>query len=446
MKKTKKNRYEYLTTTPINRLIPALAIPTIISMLVTSIYNMADTFFVGKISTQATAAVGLVLPVMAIIQALGFLCGHGSGNCLSRMLGAKKNKEASEMASTGFAISIILGLMITLAGYLLLTPIASLLGASHGTMSMTKEYLKIILLGAPFTTSQFVINNQLRFQGNANQAMIGILSGAVINVALDPLFIFTFHMGVAGAALATVMSQFISFTILLIQSRQGENIRLNIKNVHINKYYILEILNGGAPSLFRQGLASVSTVFLNVIAGKYGGDAAIAGMSVVTKVAMFAGSALIGFGQGFQPVCSFNYGAKLTKRVKEGFFFCIKYSTLFLILMAVAGYIYAPDIIRFFRNDNEVVKIGAKALRFQAISFPLMGCIVLSNMLLQSIGKGVKASIMSSARNGIFLIPCIIILPPIFGLTGVEMSQMWADVFSLIMAIPMSMSEIKKMK
>ncbi len=446
MKKTKKNRYEYLTTTPINRLIPALAIPTIISMLVTSIYNMADTFFVGKISTQATAAVGLVLPVMAIIQALGFLCGHGSGNCLSRMLGAKKNKEASEMASTGFAISIILGLMITLAGYLLLTPIASLLGASHGTMSMTKEYLKIILLGAPFTTSQFVINNQLRFQGNANQAMIGILSGAVINVALDPLFIFTFHMGVAGAALATVMSQFISFTILLIQSRQGENIRLNIKNVHINKYYILEILNGGAPSLFRQGLASVSTVLLNVIAGKYGGDAAIAGMSVVTKVAMFAGSALIGFGQGFQPVCSFNYGAKLTKRVKEGFFFCIKYSTLFLILMAVAGYIYAPDIIRFFRNDNEVVKIGAKALRFQAISFPLMGCIVLSNMLLQSIGKGVKASIMSSARNGIFLIPCIIILPPIFGLTGVEMSQMWADVFSLIMAIPMSMSEIKKMK
>ncbi len=446
MKKSKKNRYEYLTTTPINRLIPALAIPTIISMLVTSIYNMADTFFVGKISTQATAAVGLVLPVMAVIQALGFLCGHGSGNCLSRMLGAKKNKEASEMASTGFAISIILGLMITLAGYLLLTPIASLLGASHGTMSMTKEYLKIILLGAPFTTSQFVINNQLRFQGNANQAMIGILSGAVINVALDPLFIFTFHMGVAGAALATVMSQFISFTILLIQSRQGENIRLNIKNVHINKYYILEILNGGAPSLFRQGLASVSTVFLNVIAGKYGGDAAIAGMSVVTKVAMFAGSALIGFGQGFQPVCSFNYGAKLTKRVKEGFFFCIKYSTLFLILMAVAGYIYAPDIIRFFRNDNEVVKIGAKALRFQAISFPLMGCIVLSNMLLQSIGKGVKASIMSSARNGIFLIPCIIILPPIFGLTGVEMSQMWADVFSLIMAIPMSMSEIKKMK
>lgn len=446
MKKSKKNRYEYLTTTPINRLIPALAIPTIISMLVTSIYNMADTFFVGKISTQATAAVGLVLPVMAVIQALGFLCGHGSGNCLSRMLGAKKNKEASEMASTGFAISIILGLMITLAGYLLLTPIASLLGASHGTMSMTKEYLKIILLGAPFTTSQFVINNQLRFQGNANQAMIGILSGAVINVALDSLFIFTFHMGVAGAALATVMSQFISFTILLIQSRQGENIRLNIKNVHINKYYILEILNGGAPSLFRQGLASVSTVLLNVIAGKYGGDAAIAGMSVVTKVAMFAGSALIGFGQGFQPVCSFNYGAKLTKRVKEGFFFCIKYSTLFLILMAVAGYIYAPDIIRFFRNDNEVVKIGAKALRFQAISFPLMGCIVLSNMLLQSIGKGVKASIMSSARNGIFLIPCIIILPPIFGLTGVEMSQMWADVFSLIMAIPMSMSEIKKMK
>ena len=445
MKKT-QDRFEYMTTTPVPKLITTLAIPTIISMLVTGIYNTADTFFVGKISTQATAAVGLVFPVMALIQALGFFCGHGSGNYLSRMLGAGKKDEADNMASTGFALSLIIGIVTAVTGIIFSPYIATVIGATESTMEDTLSYMRIIMLGAPFMMGQFVINNQLRFQGSAMFAMIGLMCGAIINIALDPLLILVFDMEVKGAAIATVAGQITSFIVLMNGSRRGGNIRLKFKNIHINRHYLFEIINGGIPSLFRQGLAAVATMLLNHAAGELGGDAAIAGMSVVTRVMMLVSSAVIGFGQGYQPVCSFNYGANLKKRVREGFFFCVKYGTIFLCAVGALCFAFAPYIISWFRDDPDVIAVGTVALRFQSAVLPLIAVIVITNMMLQSMGKGFKASLTASARNGIFFLPMILILPRLFGLLGVEMTQACADILSLALSIPLAVSELKKMK
>lgn len=439
------NRYEYLTQTPVPQLITRLSVPTILSMLVTGIYNTADTFFVGRISTQATAAVGLVFSVMAVIQAIGFFCGQGSGTYLSRMLGAGKKQEANEVAATGFALALILGVIVAIVGNVFARPLGYALGAGESTITDTLIYMRIILIGAPFMMSQFVINNQLRFQGSAVYAMVGLLCGAAINIGLDPLLMFVFHMGVAGAAIATVSGQFISFVVLLIGSSQGDNIRLKARNVRLNAHYLKEIVNGGSPALFRQGLAAIATLLLNQTAGQMGGDAAIAGMSVVTRVLMLLSSALIGFGQGYQPVCGFNYGAGLYSRVKEGYFFCVKYGTILLTGASALCLLFAPQIIGFFREDPEVIAVGSVALRAQAVSLPLMATIVITNMMLQSTGRGLKASIASSARNGIFFIPMILILPRLFGLFGVEISQAVADVLSFLLAIPFAASELKKM-
>ena len=442
---TNHNRYEYLTKTPVPTLISRLAVPTILSMLVTGIYNAADTFFVGRISTQATAAVGLVFSVMALIQAVGFFCGQGSGSYISRLLGAGRRQEADETAATGFALSLILGVAAAIAGNLFARPVALSLGAGSTTMHDTLVYMRIILIGAPFTMAQFVINNQLRFQGSAVYAMVGLLTGAVINIGLDPLLIFGFHMGVAGAAIATVSGQFISFLVLLIGSRQGDNIRISLSNVRLNAHYLKEIINTGTPALMRQGLAAIATLLLNHAAGSAGSDAAIAGMSVVTRVMMLLASAMIGFGQGYQPVCGFNDGAHLYDRVKEGYFFCVKYGTIFLAGASALCLGFAPQIIRFFRNDPDVISVGAVALRAQAISLPLMATIVITNMMLQACGKGLKASIVSAARNGIFFVPLILILPRLLGLFGVEITQAVSDVLSFVLAIPFAASELKKM-
>lgn len=438
-------RYRDLTETPVPKLILRLSVPTIISMLVTAIYNAADTFFVGRISTEATAAVGLAFSVMAIIQAMGFFCGQGSGNYLSRMLGAGKRKEAEEMAATGLALALILGILLAAAAIAYLRPLALFLGATGSTVEETAGYLRIIVLGAPFMIGQFVINNQLRFQGSALYAMIGLLCGAALNIGLDPLLIFVLDMGVEGAALATICGQVVSFFVLLAGSMRGVNIRLNIRNVRLNGHYLVQIVNGGIPALFRQGLASVAAVLLNRAAGAYG-DAVIAGMSVTTRVMMFVSSALIGFGQGYQPVCAFNYGAGKRNRVREGYFFCVRYGTLFLLAMSLFCLYFAPRIIGFFRDAPDVIAVGTAALRWQAAVLPLQACVVVTNMMLQSIGKGVKASITASARSGIFFIPLILLLPRLFGLTGVEMTQAAADVLSVFLSVPLAVSELKKMK
>ena len=446
MRHSTKDNYLYLTTTPVPRLIVSLAVPTIISMLVTSFYNMADTYFVGKINTQSTAAVGIVFSVMSIIQAVGFFFGHGSGNYISRKLGAQETGNAEKMAATGFFWALFMGIFLAVVGLIFLTPLSLALGSTPTILPYTEKYLGIILLGAPFMTVSLVLNNQIRFQGNAAYAMVGIVSGAVINVILDPILIFVFDMGISGAALATVISQICSFSLLLYMCRKGGNIRIRFRNFTPSLAFIKEIIGGGTPSLARQGLASVATILLNVAAGAYG-DAAIAGMSIVTRIAMFINAFLIGFGQGFQPVCGFNYGAGLYARVRQGFWFCVKVGFIFLLVCALAGMGFAEEIVSLFRKgDPDVIAVGAAALRWQFITFPLGSWIVMSNMMLQTIRKPVKATIISSARQGLFFIPLIFILPHYLGLQGVEMCQAVADLLTFILAIPLTCSVLNEMK
>lgn len=431
---------------PVKKLVCKLAAPTIMSMLVTNFYNMADTFFVGKINTQSTAAVGVVFSLMAIIQAVGFFFGHGSGNFISRRLGAGDLEEAEKMSAVGFFTSFLAGVFIMVVCLIFIQPLSYALGSTPTIQPYTVAYLRIILIGAPAMTASLVLNNQMRFQGSAFYAMIGIVSGAVINIGLDPFFIFVCDMGVAGAALATTISQYVSFVFLLIMVRKGGNIRIRFKNFKPNVHFYKEVIRGGIPSLCRQGLASVATICLNHAAGGYG-DAAIAGMSIVTRVMMFANSALIGFGQGFQPVCGFNYGAKKYKRVLDAYWFCVRTAFVFLTALSVVIYIFSPEIISLFRKgDADVIEVGTAALRYNIVVFPLSAWIIMCNMMLQSIGKGLKASIVASARQGIFFLPLIAILPRFFGITGVEICQTVSDILALTVSIPLGVSVIKEMK
>ena len=435
MDEKQEQKFHQMTETPVSTLICRLALPCIISMLVTSFYNMADTFFVGMLkSNSATGAVGVVFSLMAIIQAVGFFFGHGSGNFISRELGRQNFEEASNMAATGFFSAIAAGALICVLGQVFLEPLATLLGSTPTILPYTKAYLRVILLGAPWMTSSLVLNNQLRYQGSAAYAMVGIASGAVLNIALDPLLIFTFRLGVAGAAWATIISQFVSFCLLLIGCSRGGNLHIHISRVQRTWGYYGMIVRGGLPSLARQGLASVATICLNRAAGPYG-DAAIAAMGVVQRITMFGGSAMIGFGQGFQPVCGFNYGAKLYRRVKEGFWFCVKTSAGFLLAISTLGFLFAPQLIALFRDDPEVIRTGAAALRFQCLTLTTMSWVTMSNMMLQTIGKTAGATFLAMSRQGIYFIPLVYILSSSLGLLGVEMTQAVSDVLTLLGAV-----------
>lgn len=442
---TQEEKYKTMTEKPVSSLICRLAVPTIISMLVTSFYNMADTFFVARIGTSATAAVGVSFALMAIIQAFGFFCGHGSGNYISRKMGQHRFDEAQQMAATGFFTALALGTVIFLLGEILIDPLCRILGATETILPYARQYLRLILIGAPYMTASLVLNNQLRFQGSAFYAMIGIASGAVLNIGLDPLFIFVFDMGVSGAALATIISQFVGFVLLLKGTTQGGNLRIRLRNVTFSKYYYSQIINGGMPSLCRQGLGSVATICLNLMAGPYG-DAAIAAMSVVGRVMNLAASVVTGFGQGFQPVCGFNYGAFLYDRVKEGFWFCVKVATVILIVLSAAGYLLAPQVIQLFsKNDPQVIAIGTQALRWQCLTFLLCGWITICNMMLQTIGKSFRASLLAMSRQGLFFIPAVLLLPALIGIQGVEIAQPIADVCSFVLAISLQLSVLHEM-
>ena len=429
------DNYTYLTQAPVHHVIITMAIPTIISMLVTGLYNIADTFFVGKIDTQATAAVGVVFSLMFFVQAMGFFFGHGSGNYISRELGARRHENAIKMASTGFFSSFFVGVIVLILGEIFLTPLSLMLGSTPTILPYTEDYMQVILLGAPFLTSSLTLNNQMRLQGNAKFAMFGIVTGAILNVILDPLLIFTFGLGVSGAAWATVIGQAVSFVILLLMTRRGENIAIHFRNFSPSLQRYKEIFYGGSPSMMRQGLACIATMSLNLAAGAFG-DSAIAAMSIVGRIAMLSFAVVIGLGQGFQPVCGFCYGAGLYDRLKEAYRFTVIIGTSFLIVICIIGWIISGSLIGVFRDDPKVIAIGVVALRWQLCAFPLNSLILASNMLAQTCRKPWRANILAAARQGLFFIPLIFILPAHFGLLGGEMCQAVSDIFSFTLTVP----------
>lgn len=426
-----------MTETPVPRLITSLAIPTIFTMLIGAFYNMADTFFVARLGTSAAGAVGIVFAIMAIIQALGFMIGIGTGSHVPRFLGRQNRKEADKFASTGFFLSLLFGGILTAIGLLFTEPLMILLGATPTILPYARDYAGCIFMGAVVMCGSIVMNNILRSEGKAVLSTIGLGFGGILNVGLDPLFIFQFGLGISGAAIATLISQCVSFGILLYWFSTGKSItRLSWSNLSRKGADYADILKLGFSSFCRQGLAGISTVALNVSAAAYG-DSAVAAMSIVGRIFYFLLAMLIGFGQGFQPVVGYNYGAKRFERVKESFRFCVKTGTVFLTGVGILGFLFAPQLIQLFKvNDPSVAAIGAMAFRAQCIALPLQATIVLSNMLFQSIGKALQATLISATRQGIYFIPLILILPRYFGLTGIEFTQSISDLFSFLSALP----------
>lgn len=438
-----QDNFTILTQAPVHRIVIKMAIPTIISMMVTGVYNIVDTYFVGQLDTQSTAAVGVVFSVVFFIQACGFFFGHGSGNYISRELGARRRENAVKMASNGFFYSFLLGMAILIAGLLFLKPLSVLLGSTPTILPYTEQYLGIVLLSAPFHTASLTLNNQMRLQGNAAYSMIGIVSGAILNILLDPIFIFLLGMGIKGAAWATVIGQVVSFLILFFMARHKKNIGIFFKNFTPSWKAMKEIFYGGSPSFMRQGLACLATMTLNIAAGAYG-DSAIAAMSIVNRISMLVLAAVIGLCQGFQPICGFCYGAGLYSRLREAFRFTLKLGTIFLLCVTVVGWLVSSSLIGLFRNDPEVIAIGVVAFRWQLCTYALCPFIIGSNMLAQTCRKPVRANILAASRQGLFFIPLIFTLPMFFGLLGVEMCQAISDVLSFAVTIPIMIYTFKE--
>lgn len=442
---THEQRHHMMISEPINKLIIRLAIPTIIAMLVSSIYNMADTYFVSQLGTAASGAVGVIFPLMTMIQAIGFMLGNGGGSTVSRYLGAKKYQEAQIVASTAFFTSVFLGTLLAIFGLLYLKELMILLGATSTILPYAFQYGSYILLGAPYMAASFTVNNLLRSQGNALHSMIGITVGGVLNVFLDPLFIFTFQLGTAGAAIATILSQLISFIILMYMIN-GRNsvVKIRLKDLSFDPQVYKEIFRVGLPSFYRQGLASLAAVLLNAQAGIYG-DAAIAAMSIVSRIYQFIFSSCLGLGQGYQPVCGYNYGAREYQRVKAGFWFFIKVVVIVFSIISLLAIMNSSAIIALFRrNDLEVIAIGSQALIYYCLSIPLLSLTTACNMTSQAIGKSMYASIISLSQQGLFFIPSILILPQFFGLAAVQFSIPLANLLTFIITIPIAIRLLKE--
>lgn len=445
MSKKYKNKYDKLKNAPVKGLISSLAVPTILTMLVSAVYNMADSYFVGKIDTASVASIGIVFSIMTLLQAVGFFLGNGSGINISTCLGENDRKRASVFANVALITGIIAGIILAAVGIFFSKPIAKILGATATTLELAADYLKYILLGSPFILGSFILNNHLRYQGSAVYSMFGIVSGSLLNIGLDPLFIFKFNLGVKGAAAATVISQFIGFCILVFGTFRGGNIRISIKSFKPAKDIFSSIIKNGFPSLARQGISTLSTVSLNFACAPFG-DAAIAGMSVFNRVMFLGMAVIIGYGQGYQPVCSFNNGAKQYKRVYEGYKFTAVITTVIITLLSVIGFIFAPQLISIFRDDEEVIEIGTKALQYQCIAMPLTGFCTASNMLMQSLKISGRATVLALARQGIFYLPLIFALPKIFSITGLSLVQPMSDILSFILTVFLVKTEIKRLK
>ena len=438
-------QYDKMTKQPVGSLVITLGIPTTISMLVTNIYNMVDTMFVGKLGTSASGAVGIVFGFMSILQAFGFLFGQGAGSIISRRLGNKDEDSASVVASTAFFSSMFMGLLIGILGTVFNTKMVYLLGSTDTILPYAKTYSLFIMAAAPFMTSTFTMNNILRFEGKASLSMVGLMTGAILNMVGDPILMFGLDMGIAGAGLSTAISQFVSFCVLLSMFLSGKTqSKLSVRKITREFNVLFDIVATGFPSLVRQGLQAVSTMILNQQARIYG-DAAVAAMSIVSRISFFIFAVGLGIGQGFQPVCGFNYGARKFSRVKEAFSFTLVAGEVLLGMFAVAGLLFSNQAIAVFRDDAEVIAFGTPALRYQCMALFLNPLIVLSNMTLQSTGQRAWATFLSMMRSGLYLIPMIYILTYTIGARGIQLAQPVSDVLSFATALPVIVNFIRKL-
>ena len=427
--------YIKMTQTPVSKLIFRLGIPTTISMLITNIYNMADTYFVGTVGESAQAATGVLFTVQAIMQGIAFMLGHGGGTFIARSLADKNTDEATKYISSCFFTGGILGLLITVLGLTFLKPLVRFLGSTETILPHAMDYGTWILLAAPFIICSFILNNGLRYEGKAFYAMFGLTTGGILNIFGDYLLVAKLGLGVYGAGLATAVSQIISFLILLFMYLKMAQSTIRFKAVSRDWRLYLSVCRVGLPSLIRQGLTSVTNGLLNNLTKPFG-DAAIAAMSVVTKYSSFLMCVGLGMGQGFQPVASFNYQAKRVDRVKKGLVFTTVFGLVFIGAMSTVSIIFAEPIISLFQKHPDVIAIGAKALRFTAIGMMFMPFSVPVNMLYQSIQQPTISSVLSMIRSGAVTIPLLLILVPTAGLLGIQIAQPAADLVAGLISIP----------
>ena len=441
MSDPEKSRAQFIkmTQTPVPRLIVGLSVPSIISMLITNVYNLVDTAFVGQLGTSASGAVGVVFGFMSIIQAFGFMFGQGAGSILSRALGARDEERATMIASSGFFGSFICGCLITLAGVLFLDPIVFGLGSTETIAPYARTYIAFILAAAPFMSASLTMNNLLRYEGKAALGMVGLMTGAILNMAGDPIFMFAMRMGIAGAGLSTALSQLVSFFILLYMFSSGRTqCRIRLSAARLTDLSVMgDIMATGFPSLLRQALNSVATVVLNTQAAVYG-DAAVAAMSITSRIVFFVFSIAIGIGQGFQPVGGYNYGARRYDRVREGYRFTALLAEALVAVFALVTFLKADSLIGIFRDDPEVIRIGIRALRLQMGTLLFLPLCTATEMLFQSTGRRLQASLMSMLRSGLFFIPLLIILSRLRGLSGIQEAQPLAYVLSFPVALFMA--------
>lgn len=438
-----EKHYAKMTETPVANLILNLGIPTTISMLITNIYNMADTYFVGTLGESAQAATGVLFTVQAIMQGIAFMFGHGGGTFISRALADKNTKEATKYISSAFFVGGLIGLIITVLGLTFLDPLVRFLGSTETIVPHAKDYGMWILLAAPFIICSFILNNGLRYEGKAFYAMFGLTAGGLLNILGDYILVMKCGLGVYGAGLATAASQVVSFGILLYMYPKMAQSNIQFKAVSKDFRLYLTIGRVGLPSLIRQGLTSVTNGLLNNVTKPFG-DAAIAAMSVVSRYANFLMCVGLGMGQGFQPVASFNYQAKKYDRVKKGLLFTTAFGLVFIGAMATISIIFAEPIITIFQKHPEVITIGAKALRFTAVGMMFMPFSVPVNMLYQSIQQPTISSVLSLIRSGMITIPLLLFGVPVLGLLGIQLAQPVADIIAGLISIPFIIRFLRK--
>lgn len=445
MEHTEEAQYQKMTATPVSKLILRLGLPTTISMLVTNLYNMADTWFVSSLGLSATGAVGVVFGLMAIIQAFGFTFGHGAGSNISRLLGARNTELARKFSSTAFYLSLAAGGLITVFGLLFLTPLCKLLGSSISILPYAKTYAVFILLSAPAMASSCVMNNILRYEGRASEAMVGLVSGSVLNIGGDALFISVLHMDIAGAGLSTMLSQYVSFAILLWFFVRGKaQTSLAPRYFTRSASLIWDMVKTGFPSMIRQGLTSVSTMVLNWQAMVYG-DAAIAAMGVISRIFNFLYSVALGIGQGFQPVSSFNYGAKKYGRVRKALLFTLAFGTLTMLCFTAGGLLLGDPLVALFLDDPQALEIARYVLRLQCFTMLTVPVCICGNMLFQSIGLAGRASFLACLRSGMVFIPTLLLLAQLFHLRGIEWAQSITDLLSMLTTLPFLIQFLHKL-
>lgn len=433
-----KIQYEKMTKTPPKKLVIQLGIPTVISMLITAIYNIADTYFVTGLNPAASGAVNVAFPLMAVIQAIGFTFGMGSSSLISAKLGEKKGDEAQTVGSSAFYVSIILGIVIAVVSSIFIEPLMLLLGSTDEVLPYAINYSRYVIIGFPFMIGSFVLNNILRGEGKSKLAMIGLTTGGILNVILDPIFIYNLNLGIAGAAIATAISQAISFIILLMMFILKKSIiKLSINKITKDLKVYLEVFRVGFPSFCRQALAAIAVTLLNNQAKIYGGTNGLSAIGIVSKIFTVIFTIGLGIGQGYQPVCGYNYAAGKYSRVKEAMFFTFICGTSIMTLLCIFCFFFAKEVINFFPNvSDEALEIGQQALRYQCIALPFLSLNVIINMTFQSIRKKTLASLLSCCRQGIFFIPLVLTLPKALGLQGVELIQSISDFLTFVISVP----------